>query len=68
MLIQSTLASLGYEVELADLAKVAIPTAIVAIVVAMVYFIQKDKLLLKKYYKESTGKTERQAVDKAENK
>lgn len=68
LLIQSTLASIGYEVELVGLAKVAIPTAIVAIVVAMVYFIQKDKLLVKKYYKESTGKTECQAVDKAENK
>lgn len=68
MLIQSTLASLGYEVQLAGLAKVAIPTAIVAIVVAMVYFIQKDKLLVKKYYKQSTEKTDRQTVDKVENK
>lgn len=68
LLIQSTLASLGYDVQLAGLAKVAIPTAIVALVVGMVYFIQKDKLLLRKYYKQSTEKTERQAVDKVENK
>ena len=63
LLIQSTLASLGYEVSLAGLAKVAIPTAIVALAVAMVYFIQKDKVMLKKYYKQSNGKT-----DQAENK
>ena len=67
LLIQSTLASLGYEVELAALAKVAIPTAIVAVVVGMVYFIQKDKLLLKKFYKQSAPKTQGQE-DKVENK
>ncbi|WP_455718219.1 5-oxoproline transporter, DUF969 family subunit, partial [Anaerosporobacter sp.] len=68
LLIQSTLAGLGYEVELAALAKVAIPTAIVAILVGMVYFIQKDKLLRKKYYKQSTTKTEMQEVDNVKNK
>ncbi len=67
LLIQSTLASLGYEVELAALAKVAIPTAIVAVVVGMVYFIQKDKLLLKKFYKQPAKKTQGQE-DKVENK
>lgn len=50
LLIQSTLAGLGYEVELVDLAKQALPTAIVAIVASMIYFIIKDKKLRKKYY------------------
>lgn len=50
LLIQSTLAGLGYEVELVDLAKQAIPSAVVAIVVSMIYFIVKDKKLRKKYY------------------
>lgn len=63
LLIQSTLAGLGYEVELAALAKVAIPTAVVAVVVGMVYFIQKDKLLIRKYYKKSNIKKENQQVD-----
>lgn len=51
LLIQGTMAGLGYDVELGALAKVAIPTATVAIVMSMIYFIVKDKLLMKKYYK-----------------
>lgn len=51
LLIQSTLAGLGYEVDLTSLAKVAIPTAVVALLVSIVYFILKDKMLVKKYYK-----------------
>lgn len=50
LLVQSTLASLGYEVELIDLAKVEIPVAIVATIVAIVYYFMKDKKLSKKYY------------------
>ncbi len=50
LLVQSTLASLGYEVELIDLAKVEIPIAIVAITVAIVYYFIKDRKLSKKYY------------------
>lgn len=53
LLVQSTLASLGYEVELIDLAKVEIPVALTALVVACVYFIIKDKRLLRKYYGDS---------------
>lgn len=68
LLIQSTLAGLGYEVELAALVKVAVPTAIVAVLVGMVYFIQKDRLLLKKYYKQSNTTTEHQEVDKEKQK
>lgn len=51
LLIQGTLAGLGYDVDLAALAKVAIPSAVVAIVTSMIYFILKDKMLVKKYYK-----------------
>lgn len=50
LLIQSTLAGLGYEVELVDLAKQAIPSAVVAIGISIIYFILKDKKLRKKYY------------------
>lgn len=52
LLVQSTLASLGYNVELIDLVKVEIPVAIVAILVAIVYYYLKDKKLYKKYYDE----------------
>ncbi|MBE5961908.1 MAG: DUF969 domain-containing protein [Lachnospiraceae bacterium] len=51
LLIQGTLAGLGYDVDLGALAKVAIPTAVAAIVSSMVYFILKDRRLMKKYYK-----------------
>lgn len=50
ILVQTTLASLGYEVELIDLAKVEIPIAIIAVVVAAVVFILRDKKLTRKYY------------------
>ncbi|WP_353094696.1 DUF969 family protein [Tissierella praeacuta] len=52
LLVQSTLASLGYNVELIDLVKVEIPVAIVAVLVAIVYYYLKDKKLYKKYYDE----------------
>lgn len=51
LLIQGTMAGLGYDVDLAALAKVAVPTALVAIVASIIYFIVKDKMLVKKYYK-----------------
>lgn len=51
LLVQSTLDGLGYEVELVDLAKVEIPVAIFALVVAVVYYLIRDKQLMKKYYK-----------------
>lgn len=50
ILVQSTLKSLGYEVELIDLAKVEIPVAIFCLAVAIVYYYMKDKKLRKKYY------------------
>lgn len=50
LLVQSTLASLGYEVELIDLVKVEIPVAIVAVLVAIVYYYLKDKRLRAQYY------------------
>lgn len=50
ILVQSTLKSLGYEVELIDLAKVEIPVAVFCVAVAIVYYYMKDKKLRKKYY------------------
>lgn len=52
LLVQSTLASLGYNVELIDLVKVEIPVAIFAIVFTIVYYFLRDKKLRKKYYKD----------------
>ncbi len=50
ILVQSTLAGLGYNVELIDLAKVQIPVAIFATVFASVYYYMVDKKLFSKYY------------------
>lgn len=55
LLVQSTLASLGYDVELIDLVKVEIPVAIVAISVAIVYYYLKDRKLRNKYYSDKIG-------------
>ncbi len=55
ILVQTTLAGLGYEVELIDLAKAAeIPVALVALVVSCAFVIVKDNKLMKKYYGKST--------------
>lgn len=48
ILVQSTLAGLGYNVELVDLMKVQIPVAIIAVAVAIVYYYIKDKQLSRK--------------------
>ena len=48
ILVQSTLAGLGYNVELVDLMKVQIPVAIIAVAVAIVYYYLKDKQLFRK--------------------
>ena len=48
ILVQSTLAGLGYTVELVDLMKVQIPVAIIAVGVAIVYYYIKDKQLSRK--------------------
>lgn len=45
ILVQSTLAGLGYDVELVDLMKVQIPVAIIAVAVVIVYYYIKDKQL-----------------------
>lgn len=50
LLIKGTLESLGYNVELVDLAKTVMPVSITAVVVGIIYFIIKDKKLRKKYY------------------
>ena len=48
--MQGTLAGLGYDVELVDLAMAEIPVSLVAIIVAIVYYNVRDKRLIKKYY------------------
>lgn len=45
ILVQSTLAVLGYNVELVDLMKVQIQVTIIAVAVAIVYYYIKDKQL-----------------------
>ena len=51
ILVQTTLKSLGYEVELIELAAAEIPIAIIALVVASdLLQLQKNKKLMKKYY------------------
>lgn len=57
LLVQGTLKGLGYEVELIDLAKVEIPVALAALVVACIYFTLKDKRLRQKYLK--SGRSEK---------
>lgn len=55
LLVQSTLKDLGYTVELADLVKVEIPIAVIAVLLAIVWFYIKDKRLCDKYYGKSKG-------------
>lgn len=50
ILVQTTLASLGYEVELIDLAMKEIPIALISLLVACAYMMLKEKKQLKKYY------------------
>lgn len=50
ILVQSTLASLGYEVELIELAAAEIPVAIFALIVGCSVTLVTDKKLTKKYY------------------
>ncbi len=50
LLVQSTLKEYGYEVEMIDLVMAEIPIAVVAVAIAIIYYIIKDKKLNKKYY------------------
>ena len=56
ILVQTTLAGLGYEVSLIDLAAIEIPVALFSLVVSCVYVIVKDNRISKKYYGKSAGK------------
>jgi uncharacterized membrane protein len=53
LLVQSTLAGIGYKVELLDLAKVQIPVAVFATVIYIIYALVKDKKMVTKYYDSS---------------
>lgn len=50
ILVQNTLAGLGYEVELGPLAAVEIPVCVIATVITIIFYYLKDRYLLKKYY------------------
>ena len=50
LLVHSTLKGLGYEVTLGQLALVEVPVAVVALIVASIYFYLREKKLAKKYY------------------
>lgn len=56
LLVQTTLKSLGYNVDLLDLAKVEIPVGIFAVVISIIYYYLKDKKLAKKYYNKKAEK------------
>lgn len=47
LLVQSTLADLGYKVELVDLMKVQIPVAFIALFISILYYCLKDRRMLK---------------------
>lgn len=59
VLVQTTLASLGYEVELIDLALKEIPVAVFALIVICAITLLKDKKLMNKYYGNSAKKTKK---------
>ncbi len=50
ILVQNTLAGLGYETELGSLAAVEIPVCIIATVITIIFYYLKDRYLIKKYY------------------
>ena len=50
ILVQGTLSQLGYEVSLLDLAAVQIPVAVIATLVAIVYYLIVNKRLMGKYH------------------
>ncbi|MBQ7816579.1 MAG: DUF969 domain-containing protein [Oscillospiraceae bacterium] len=50
LLVQGTLANLGYDVQLIQLAAVEIPVAIVGVAVGVIYYWLRDRRLNKKYY------------------
>ena len=51
LLVQGTLANLGYDVKLIDLAAVEIPIAVTAVAVGVIYYWLLDRHLYKKYYR-----------------
>jgi uncharacterized membrane protein len=55
LLVQTTLAGLGIEVELLDLAIASIPVAIVSILLAGVVYYIRDRKMMKKYYGKDTA-------------
>ena len=50
LLVQSTLATLGYDASLIHLAATEIPVALAGVGFGIVYYITKDRMLRKKYY------------------
>lgn len=50
LLVQSTLAGLGIEVELAPMAAIEIPVCVIATIIAIVFYLIKDRKMVKKYY------------------
>lgn len=55
LLVQSTLAGLGYEVSLLSLARVEIPVALFATLVGIVYYMAKDRRLRRRLYGKAGG-------------
>lgn len=57
LLVQSTMDTLGYEVDLLRMALVEVPVAIVAVGVAALYYIVKDRKLRAKYYPQGASES-----------
>ena len=55
ILVKTTLAPLGYDVDLLRLAIIEIPVALIAVGVTAVYYIVKDARLRRKYYGGESG-------------
>ena len=65
ILVQNTLASLGYEVALVDLAVREVPVALVALLAGCTYVFLRERFLMKKYYDHPVQKTK---ADREEEK
>ncbi len=55
LLVQSTLAGLGYEADLLSLARVEIPVALFSLAVAVAYYLWKDRRLCRRLYGKAGG-------------
>lgn len=65
LLVQSTMAPLGYDVDLLQMALIEVPVALIAVGFSAVYYIVKDNKLRKKYYGEKSQASAAQPAKEA---